>query len=293
MELNQLRQFIRVAELEHMTKAAKSLYIAQPALSKTIRLLEAELGVQLFDRVGKNILLNESGGILLRHARGIFDHLDGIQVELQSVKKEYKKEIVLAMPAASATLPLLISGFWQRHPEIRIKIVQYMGQEEGDWDICVCASLLQMDIPNYWPLLQEELILALPRTHPFANCESIELAEAANQPFISLKSDTSHGNITSKYCYMAGFRPNIILESDNPSTVRELLGKGLGISLIPSVTWRSVKSEEVCFIRISKPTCTRYLGIMWRDSSVLSDNVMLFRDYTVDFFRQLSGEIWV
>jgi len=286
MEINHLKAFVEVAKQEHITKAADIMHISQPALSKTIRLLENELGVSLFDRAGKRILLNENGRILLSRANSILLELREIPTEIQEYNSTLQNEVVLSMQAGSKLLPVLLQGFRSLHPEIKFSVTQ-----EKDADISVFATRLPILEENCTLLLKERILLAIPTQHPMANCTSINLIDVKNEPFLSLSTKKSLGQITFEYCQMAGFKPKVIIESDNPATIRDMLPLGMGLSFIPEISWHEMNNENISLIPITNPDCYRYLNLRWSGSHYLSRAVTLLTDYLISFFQNLSGEI--
>ena len=86
---------------------------------------------------------------------------------------------------------------------------------------------------------------------------------------------------------MPGFDPNVVLESDSPETVRELIRAGIGISFIPILTWQDMEDEHIALVPISTPHCRRYINLSWRESSYLSPAAILFRDYLIKHFAEL------
>lgn len=288
MEINQLRLFRKIAVTEHMTKAAAELQVAQPALSKTVRQLETELGFTLFDRVGKNIYLNDNGRILLKHANIILNELEDARIEIQEANKLKENEVVLSMQAASKLLPDLISGFRQQHPQVKISIVQSDGSQGRKWDVCITSSRNSKLPANSKRLLNENILLAVPVEHRLASRESIRLEEVAKENFISLRKGSGLRDITDDYCLMAGFTPNVVLESDNPSTIRDLLQLGIGISLIPEVSWKGDADDRIRLMQISRPSCKRCIYLLSQNRSYTPRAVELFEEYVEDFFHNLG-----
>ncbi|MGB4659698.1 MAG: LysR family transcriptional regulator [Mobilitalea sp.] len=283
MEINHLKAFVETARQEHMTKAAEILQISQPALSKTIHLMEQELGVTLFDRAGKRILLNENGRILLSHANSILMELEEIPVEIQEYNSTLQNEVILSLQAGSKLLPLILLGFRSHHPEIKISVTL-----EEEADITVFATRLPANEENSIILLKEKILLAVPSNHPLALCSSINLIDVKDEPFLSLSSRKSLGRITCEYCQMAGFTPQIILESDSPSTIRDVLPLGVGLSFIPELSWQGMNCENISLIPITDPDCYRYLNLSWKSTHYLPRATALLKDYLISFFHDLS-----
>ena len=105
MDLHSLLYFKKVAELQHLTRAAEELRVAQPSLSRTIASLEADLGVKLFDRVGKGIVLNRNGAILLRHTNNALRELEDARAELSDQEAEGNRTVTISLFAASKLFP--------------------------------------------------------------------------------------------------------------------------------------------------------------------------------------------
>lgn len=154
MELHQLRYFQMVARLGHMTQAAEILHVAQPSLSRSIALLEQEIGVPLFDRTGRRIYLNQYGEILLRRVEFLFNGLERARHEITDLHGEAQGRVVLSVSHSSSLylLPLLLSSFREHYPEIHFQINTYQDTphsrfavfkqlEEGGANLCLCPPV--------------------------------------------------------------------------------------------------------------------------------------------------------
>lgn len=293
MEIAQLRMFMKVAETENMTRAAQELQVAQPSISKTVRQLEDELGHTLFDRVGKYIYLNENGRILLKHARTILQELESAKTEIFEANNRRENEVILYMQAASKLLPELISAFRIRHPDIKLGIIQEDHRYNAKWDVCITSTRFSKPSPNSRSLLKESILLAVPRSHPLVAKEHVRLESVANESFIALHKGKALRQITDEYCRMAGFEPNIEIESDNPNVIRELLSLGIGVAMIPEITWDAKDYEKDGNIKklyISSPLCKRYINIITPERSYKPQAVQIFEDFLVEFFLKLQAE---
>ena len=267
MEIKYLRYFKKIAELENMTRASEALLVSQPALSKTISILEKELEVKLFDRVGKNIILNENGRILLKYTNQIVNSLEEVKTELSDFNKKQERTVTIAMHAASKLLPAILSGFKKQYPSIKFAILQHEDkiQEEMNCDLIIYSTKNIVNAKNVILLLEEEILLAVPNEHPLAERKKICLEEVASEPFISLRKGKELSDITTSFCHSAGFEPNIILQSDDPATIRGLISVGLGIAFLPAITWKGVADSNMKLLSISNITCNRYINISWKE----------------------------
>ncbi|MDO3410409.1 LysR family transcriptional regulator [Saccharibacillus sp. CPCC 101409] len=285
MELLQLKYFCKVARLQHMTRAAEELHIAQPALSKTIRHLENELGAALFDRTGKYIRLNDYGRIFLDYAERALGAIEDGKHHVRDAAGSAEGTIRLAFPVGSHIVPGLLAEFRRLHPQITFTLIQqFSGMERPLFDLCISSFRQPIPDTESIPLIDEELFLAVPDTHPLANRTSVRLEEMANEPFIALVPGSSLRDTTDRLCLLAGFRPNIVFESDNPSTVRGLIRAGQGVAFIPAVSWEGSTGPEARLLHVESPECRRVISLSWYKSHYLSRAARLFREFTVDYF---------
>lgn len=287
MDIHSLTYFKKVAELQHITRAAEELHVAQPSLSRTIARMEDELGVQLFERSGKNIFLNEYGSIVLRHTNRILQEIKDIHREIADVSEESDRTVSVSLYSASKLFPNLVMAFKREHPGIRLQIVQEsLNKNPSEECDITLYSTMQPDIrENSVTLFAEDIMLALPKSNPLSQRSSLNLSEVANEEFICLQRGKSLRTITDIYCKIAGFEPSVVLESDSPETVRELIRAGIGISFIPSITWQGMETKDLVLVPIEAPQCKRYIHLSWRSTGYFSPAAVLFRDFLQEYFR--------
>lgn len=290
MELLQLRYFQKVAKLQHMTKAAEELRIAQPALSKTISSLEKELGVLLFDRKGKYIELNSQGKAFLKKVDVALMSLEDGKRQLWDLKEEILGDIKLVVLVASNMIPSLIAEFCKEYPNINFEITQHLSERitKLDFDLCISTYPISTTNMDSVTLLSEEILLAVPNTHPLADKKYVCLKDVSNENFISFKKNTTLRNLTDAFCNNCGFTPNIILESDDTSTIRGLINSGLGIAFVPSITWQGSISPSIKLLHVSDPICYRSIKVYWSEGRNLPKSVELFKEFLIKFFKELS-----
>lgn len=292
MDLHALSQFKKIAELQHITRAAEELHVAQPSLSRTIARLEQELGVPLFERSGKNIILNDYGKIVLKHTDRIFQEIKDIERELEEASDEKSQTVSLSLYSASKLLPGLVMAFKKAHPAVRLQIIQENLHKDPskECDLTLYSSMQPSDSEYSVTLFAEDIFLALPESNPLAHRSSLQLSEVAHEEFICLQRGKSLRTITDTYCRIAGFEPSVVLESDSPETVRELIRAGIGISFIPSITWQGMETENLVLIPIESPQCKRYINLSWRSRGYFSPAAGLFRDFVQEYFKPYKKE---
>ncbi len=287
IDLNSLLYFKKVAELQHFTLAAEELRVAQPSLSRTIARLEQSLGFQLFDRTGRNVFLNPHGEIVLRHTKRILQELMDIERELADYSDQTHQLVTLSLYAASKLFPQMVTTFKQKYPSIRLKVIQesLSSETSEECDLTLSSSIYPLSSPNTITLFSEDILLALPESSPLASRPFVDLIEVSHEKFICLHKGKSLRQITDTYCQIAGFEPSIVLESDSPEIVRELIHAGIGIAFIPSITWRGMETQNLALIPIHFPQCKRYIQLSWRSEGYLPSSAVIFRDFMKEYFR--------
>lgn len=290
VELQHLRYFALIARYEHVTRAADELHVAQSALSRVIRSLEGELGVRLFDRVGRRLVLNANGRILQDYTERIFSLLGDMHRELQDANDlEQAETITLAVKVASKFLPEIIAGFTAREPRARFVIVQSDTAVGADkWDIRLDAATSVQEDEYTRCILREEICLAMPKNHPLAAHSELTLREVAGESFLGMQKGSSMNAIATEYCRRAGFAPRIVLTTDNPATLRDFMRLGQGIAFNPLITWNEVATDEFSLVPIAGGECCRYIHLHIRPQGYHSRLVLEFRDYLIEFFRALQ-----
>src|SRR5215510_5318270 len=289
MDLLQLHYFRTVARLEHVTRAAEELMVAQPALSKTIARLEAELGVPLFDRRGRRITLNTCGQAFLRHVERVFIEMEDGRQELADLAGLECGTVTVAATTLRL-LPDLLGAFRDRYPGVNFRLSQASTAEMQAWlvsgeiDICLASAPIVCPAIRSVALFTEEILLAVPPRHRLAGRGHIPLAEVTAEPFISVKRGYWSRDLTDEACLQAGFIPNIICEGDEPGALRSLVAAGLGVAFLPTSSQRAGAGPEVAWLHITEPVCERTVSLVWREDHYLSAAVRRFQQFAVEYF---------
>lgn len=287
MELTQLHYFAVLAQVEHMTRAAGQLHIAQPALTRSIRRLEQELGVQLVAPKGRGIALTPCGRLLADRLAVPLAQLDALPAQLQSFAAGGSRRVHLAVLAASAAVTEAVIAYQTRCPDVTFTVAQH--QAGADWDVCVstCADgggqTLGEPAPAQAPL-SEEILLAVPARSPFAS-DSIRLEQARAEGFICLAGSRQFRSICDRFCHRAGFAPRVVFESDSPATVRGLIAVGSGVGFWPAASWGSPGSG-VRLLRMKDQVCRRALLIERAATCQPQDAATDFADFLQDFLAR-------
>ncbi|GMK43616.1 LysR family transcriptional regulator [Paenibacillus glycanilyticus] len=295
MELLQLQYFQTVARLEHITKAAEELQIAQPSLSKTIARLEANIGVPLFDRQGRNIRLNPFGKVFLQRVERIFQELEEGKREVRDMAGLNRGSITLGASLTSV-LPELLAAFLGEYPNVHIRQVMEpiatMRRllEEGEIDLCITTTPVEAPDMEWTPLRTEEVYVFVHENHRLAGRESIELIELKDEPMISMRQGYWFRSYTDELCRKAGFTPNTMIEVDEADAIILLLRRGLGVCFIPEIHWKKREHLIQKPIRIKDhPGFQLTTGLVWSKKHYLSVAAQRFREFVLDYYSKLDG----
>lgn len=295
MDLLQLSYFRVVARVEHMTKAAEELSIAQPSLSKTIRRLEKEVGVPLFDRQGRSIRLNQFGKAFLEHIETMFRELGEGQRKVRDMAGLEHGEVSL-VAASLPWIPDLLHRFQVLHPSIHFHLSQCPFAEiphqleTGAYDFCFLSTPLIRPGIQWRPLLTEEILLVVPSTHRLAGQERVPLREVAHEAVVIEKVGSGLRDLIDIFCLQAGVTLCIPYEIDEPATLYEFVKAGLGVGFTPALMKKQASEQVLSCIHLTNPTCERTLGIAWQDKHYLSQAARAFQQFVMEYFANLGQE---
>lgn len=292
MNFLQLQYFYKIAHTPTLTQAAAELRISQPSLSKVIRSLEDEFGTRFFERSGRHIRLNERGTLLLQYATQLLDTAEALRAELQDCRAREDLSLRVGVFAASALFPAILTGFRAEHPNIKITIVQHSHEHtpnQSSLDLIFYASRSPAPPPGGVRLGEEEILLAVPRDHGLADRDRVPLGLLEGEPVLAMTKGKTLRGIVDAYCAEAGFVPNVVLESDDPAMLRNLIQSGFGVSFVPEKTWMTDRWAQIRLLHLTDPACVRYLYLTTPKGSYRSTAARLFQSYLVRYF---SGSGW-
>ncbi|MBQ8510293.1 MAG: LysR family transcriptional regulator [Clostridia bacterium] len=262
MNLTWLHYFYTIAQYEHVTRAAEEIHISQPALTKTLKLLEAELEVPLFMKNGRNIILTEYGRYLKGELDKIIPVIDAIPEQMNKLKQKAGMTVRLNVIAASTAVMSAVVEYKKLHPDVIFSLIQ--NEEKPDCDLSITTNYSHPTPAGNLRkrcVMEEKIFLAVPRNSAYAACESIDLATVSDEGFITLAGSRPFRTICDKFCTYAGFSPRIVFESDSPAAVRDIIGAEAGIGFWPEYSWGRISSSDIVLLPISNPTCQREIII--------------------------------
>lgn len=297
MELLQLQYFIKVAELEHMSQAAKELFISQSSLSRSILRLEESLGVQLFDREGRNIRLNSYGRNYLEHVRRVFWELEEGQREIDEAKSRQNTPVTIlsTIPDILDDLPDLFYNA-PFHVKIRQKFVRRDQLSAALQDSAVDFAISELPDSAHGleteDLFGDELYFVIARSHPLAASDTVRLKELEHEDVLAPPQGAGLRTIADEFFSIYGIIPNILNDEMNTTISKKALtiaAQQRGIVYISKYAlYRFLQTQphgwdnwfsEVKVMRISEPDCRWQIGttrISRRHYSPVSEKIYAY-----------------
>ena len=280
MEIMQIRYFLEVANSQHITQSAKKLHIAQPALSQSIKRLENELGVRLFIKKGRNVILSEYGKYLQKELLLIMDKFDNLPKELLKMANLNYKTIHINVLAASSMVTEAIIEYEKTDKNINFQLLQSEKAENPDIELTTKMFYkISRENKNTQFSIPEKIFLAVPNNEKYKNIKSLKLADVANEQFISLMGSKQFRYICDRFLNHAGVNPHIVFESDSPEAVKNMIAANLGIGFWPEFTWGKIDNDNVKLIEISEPECSRNIVITCNADRLSNKNVYDFFEF--------------
>ena len=254
MDLKTLEAFCRIVELRSFTRGAEAVALTQPTVSGHIKDLEAELGLRLLDRAGRSVTPTRAGEILYGYARRILS----LRIEAQHAIGEHKGGLTgdLALGGSSIpgayVLPPLIAGFKQNHPEAAVTlhvrgsrdIVRGVG--DGTYEVGMVGARFEEGRVRYERYTQDELVLAVPPAHPWAESGAVRLRDLIGQPIIMRERGSGTRKAMEKALAERAVdrqRLRVVLEIGSNEAVRQAVKAGAGIAVISR---RAVQDDIRC-----------------------------------------------
>jgi DNA-binding transcriptional LysR family regulator len=268
MELSQLRTLIHVAELGSLSKAADRLHIAQPALSRQIRLLEEELGARLFDRHGRGMIITDQGQDVLRHALRVMSELEEIRSAVSDEDAPLRGHVSIGMPPTVADIlsEPLVAVFRSSHPDATLRIVSAYSGYLLDWmhrseiDAAILYDPKSARTLRAQPLLEEVLFLIGPPGAGLSQDVPVDFRDLEGQRLLL----PSHGHglraILDKCADDSGFALRVPVEADSYATLKSLVRSGHGSTILPlAPIHKDLATGQLCAAPLRNPVPMRRL----------------------------------
>ncbi|WP_031497157.1 LysR family transcriptional regulator [Bryobacter aggregatus] len=265
MEFQQLRYFLAVARTGSFVRAADQEGIAQPSLSQQIRKLERELGVSLFDRLGRSVRLTTYGEKLVEQSERILFQMDEARAAIETLKGEDSGDLKVGVIPTVLPYALVkpISNFQQRFPKANVilsegttaNLVEHL--RRGEIDVAILALPIKHAEIVCSELFREPLLAAVPLDHCLANSTKIDLSRLGIERMLLLKEGHCLREDVLTACTKAKAQFQQIFESDHLESILRLVAEGYGLSLVPD---RAAEGRTDCRFVPFEPTAVRRIG---------------------------------
>lgn len=291
MDLLQIKYFQTVAHMQHMTRAADVLQIAQPALSAMIAKLEDDLGVPLFSRTGRNIVLNEYGKTFLKRANRILKEVEEGRQEIADLSGSEMGSVSFATTSLNKEFGSLIGSFASLHPKVNFHITQLGDDGEklhlldkDEIDFAFINTIDEHSNISTMKLAEEDIYLVVPPFHSLASRQTVSFQDLKDEAFIGLKASYSQQEFCDELCKKNGFMPNIICECSEFTAVINLVEAGLGVSFLPC-SEEEKKELPVVLLKIEGVNFKNILRLAWKEQRYFSKAARNFREYVKQYFN--------
>jgi DNA-binding transcriptional LysR family regulator len=273
MDVRGLEVFLSVAKHLNYTRAGEEVNLSQPSVSVRINQLENELGMKVFEQLGKKVALTDAGLLLLPHARRV---IAAIQDAKQALEELQGLERGLLRVGASTTpgmylIPQIIAGFKERYPkiEIHLGIKDTRQVEEGvirnEFDFGFVGGHLAGDEVNVLPWVTDQLVLVVPPTHRLARKKSIKVEDLRKEKFILREVGSATQATIASHLQKLSLAVEIVMKMENPESIKKAVQSGLGIAFISRfVVETELKAKSLVDVRVLGLDIRRELKIVYR-----------------------------
>lgn len=269
-----MRYIVAVAEHQHFGKAAESCHITQPTLSMQIKKCERTLGVPLFERDQKKVIITPAGKAIIDRAKIILQEQKAIEHIAEEFKNPFAGSITLgAFPTlAPYLLPKILPKISKGLPKVKIFLIEEKTQtlikylENGTIDAAFLALPVDINNAMVTPFMTEDFYLAVPQQHAFAHKKNVAMKELENEKLLLLEEGHCLRDQVLDACTMVGAKENNEFRATSLETLRYMVRAGSGITLMPNLA-RDPKDKLIAYIPFKKPKPRRTIALCWRAST--------------------------
>lgn len=290
MNANNIKNFHTVVELKSLVAAADYLHISQPALSKSIKNLEAEIGCPLFVHAKNKMQLNENGQRYYNFTKEYFSRHQKLVQELREGSGINSPNLNITFSSAGNIIPLLIHDFKLQYPHSNFTLktnVPKIIDTNSHFTFLAARELITA--PHYSLLLKEPLYLTLSHENPLARRSSVRLASLAQEVFLSPSKSNDMFAIQRHYCQLAGFTLQMdnIIEKNN--VLLTLISLNMGVALMPQLRHTAFDDQQITQLPISDIPCYRYIYMVENENVYQTQLAQSFKRFCLAYdYRQIK-----
>lgn len=283
VELRQLEYFVAICKEMHFSRAAEKLCTTQSNLSQQIKFLENELGLPLFDRLGKRITLTDAGKILLEQSKIIFEHVDYAKRAISDLQKMEGGRLDIGILPGDGDLlfDALLVDFHKAYPKLSIRVTEttdvYEQVLDGTRDLGVTTVPLKPDERiSIIPLFHEEFALAIRSDHPLAKSNVIPFDHLEQLKMVMFGSEHQITKLVHSCCQKKGIVMDNPIVTSTLSTLLSLIHQGVGASILPRLLLDSLQHESIIAVKLIDPTPSQDICIIYRKDKFMGQAAKLF-----------------
>ena len=289
MNLYHLRYFVTLAHWEHYTKAAAELSITQPSLSHAISSLEQELGVNLFEKEGRNIVLTKYGRLFLADVEKSMEILEaGIKTLKSAGIGEGTIDLGFLRTLGTDVVPGFISGYQKEYADRNVNFNLNTGVTEDllnglknkKYDLVLCSKMPKEPSIEFIPVAQQKLVLIVPINHPLAIRNSITLTETLQYPQIIFSKRSGLRPIIDELFEVAGGYPEVVYEIKEDQVIAGFVAKGFGIAVVPDMP--ILETMDVKKLEINSLNWQRNFYLAFLKDKYISPAAQTFKNYIIE-----------
>ncbi|PLX66825.1 MAG: hypothetical protein C0603_11550 [Denitrovibrio sp.] len=292
MNIRQLEYFYEIVNSGSFSKAAEKLFVAQPAISMSIKQLEEEIGIQLINRLNKGISLTPEGGRIFYHAEKILADMDSLQNEIDDLKGVKTGTIHIGIPEMLGNyyFSLILAEFKQQYPAIKMVIESEPSNSikakiaSGDIDLGIISTdNISSEYDSHF-LFNEEILIGLSIDNPLSKKQSLTLNDIQNEDFLLFGKGNYHlRELLLNLMESSGIEPNIVFESNLTETIKSLTANNIGISAFLK---KVIENDKEIVSTKLEPRLFTSIGIAWKKGSYISKANKLF----IEFLNKKMGQ---
>ncbi len=272
MEFRHLRYFLAVADALHFTKAAQGLPVSQPALSAQIKQLEQEVGVPLFDRVGRSVQLTRAGVVFREHARRALREMELAQVAIAEEEglQRGTLRVGVVQTVNAYLVPDIVSRFSTLHPRVLLKFDELSGPDledrirNGGVDLGIGFAPAGSDRIECQPLFEEDFVLIASSRHRLASRRRLPLSVLADQPLVLLPAIYCTRRLLDASFEQAGIKPRVTVEMNSIDGILATVRTSRLATLLPRLALGLKGHGTLRSVPLTNPTPRRGVGLLWK-----------------------------
>ncbi|MFC7735030.1 LysR substrate-binding domain-containing protein [Roseomonas sp. GCM10028921] len=280
MNLRELQYLVALADHRNFRRAADACFVSQPTLSTQIRKLEDELGVALFERSPRKVMLTPAGQDAVARARRILTEMEGMKEAAQRLSRP---EAGIARLGVFPTLgpyllPEVMPRVRERFPQLQLLLTEEKSDQllarlnEGKLDAAILAMPVNDPGLHCEPLFEEPFLLAVPKHHPLAAARSLRLGDLSQHNLMLLEEGHCLRDQALEVCQLSGAREGSEFRATSLETLRQMVLAGLGVTLMPALAARGMVpyADRLHLLRFEDSSPSRQIGLFWRKTSAMA-----------------------